>query len=1134
MEPYVTPFLLNGHALPVAADEPHAQVGAHLRVSHNPLFGLPVAPFLVWRAIARSRKALNKRQTVQFRYEDGGPLTAPFSVTPDRPVIARIPVGPRETCVWAQLQAVPANGLAQPDDPAQPIPVPSVNPTTGFNFGRILSNNPSLSGAVRRRDLGLNINSDLLGRLAAGLGGDDGSLKVEAMMDTPFGTASIGSRSVPNYAFSGPGIVELRITGRGNVAGLDWIEANDPQNLQWERFTVLNLPANSGPRYLSVSDPELKARIRVNEQAPKRRPLQDTNTLPASAAAPPFSPTEERERVKSLLPFVAGDLATLINDPTPPLLQTAEDTIFDENGSAVGASSTSRLHRVFQGFADPGTASYLGYKTRDDNWRETEDRIIFYQITGFFRDATRPISQDGPDPDANLFAFQAALNRVDENQRSFTEGAVLEIVANTVGPLADFDLKVSGEGGLTPRQDYIGLGAVVLADMSAPLDPVEPPTLTRAVHKTWLPETPPSAKREVQVDVEDVRVTGLLAAAKRNQTPPGASVEALNKQNDEGWRLPLVLSLNSQDAMGNSFIRPGEGFIADRKAEAGAVRYYLAQQDRFGRFSNWANRLAAAGPRPKPPRPVVQGFYTQPDIADAATTGGEIFVKIAVPEAEALAPGAHLLQSLDLTLTELDAGGNPTTSSTVTLLESAKVAEGSGPVVFFLRTTRTGPILNRAEQRKMRLTARWRDTTGVQGDVSVPVTLKMTDPRPPEQITVPDQLQYAARPDVMGLSWVEHRWAAQAGQSNFAIYHADETRLRGWLSISNETALLASLDAAADAAARATLFRANRSKFPDHVFERLKDVNVDFASGQTGFRHPVSGSLRALCFYLIAAEAESGAKPVLTDLDFIVYGIPNSDPPARPVLEVVPSTPEPGENETVAEIGISLLAGTTPGANWRLRRSSFESASVIKMPVVATGTMGALDTDTGFQTASFRDDGPVEIAAHALLHPWKQYSWVAEVQGAPESGSVAAGRSMAGRWSRASDPVSMVIVPDGPPDAINPVSLSVSGTTLVDGLADAELRFTHQTDLSAGPLGQFTLRIAYRPAPGLALTVLDELTISDHRDAALPTDPADSFAFLVNGAALDPGDGKLATGSMLVLELIDPLGRASATTQRDI
>ena len=43
---YTHPALMSVHGIPVPLDEPHAQVGNHVRVSTHPLLGLPIAPFI--------------------------------------------------------------------------------------------------------------------------------------------------------------------------------------------------------------------------------------------------------------------------------------------------------------------------------------------------------------------------------------------------------------------------------------------------------------------------------------------------------------------------------------------------------------------------------------------------------------------------------------------------------------------------------------------------------------------------------------------------------------------------------------------------------------------------------------------------------------------------------------------------------------------------------------------------------------------------------------------------------------------------------------------------------------------------------------------------------------------------------
>ncbi|RTR06886.1 hypothetical protein [Halomonas nitroreducens] len=1145
MSDFVTPYLFNAHALPVDTDEPHARHGNHLRVNHHPLLGLPVAPFLVARAEIDNLKLLNTRSDARFYDRNDNELLPPFDVTPDNPVTAVITLAPRETCIWAQVEALSVEDSKpreQPDSPppvtdAEPIPFNPILPRPGVvrpgGSRPMPPNNPFDDiGRITRRPSPLfnrerfrvpNIDPDLLRR--------NRRLTCEAFVDSAAGPATIGRRSERRYAFSGPGITQIRITGWGRVTRVRWIEARDEQRLEYEPCTIMNLPHEGGARYLPIHDALARADQRVAQQAPKRRPLQETLDTPAPAAAPLADATFEQQRVASLSATAVADLEPLINDLSQSQREQVVDEAFvDEHGNNVGSSTASRLGRVLQMLADPGTASRLGYKWRDDAYKESDERVVFYRVFGFFADPPPSGPLDQRPPEETL--VDGMIDSLRPQHRNWSRQELLQALASLLGHSGD-DAPLTHATARTPlagvnaealdkledHDRYFGVSSIAIADRGAPLDPLRPPQLpppeeTPPLRDNWLPATPPAARREVIVDVRKSRVGGLLAAGKRTPAAaPGAVYRPLNKANGDGFHLPLVLALNSDDGTQPPEPEPGSGFVADRQAGPEAIRYFIAEQDRFGRWSNWARREHRAGVRPRPPRPEFQAYYRQPAIEDAASNGGSVLVKVMVPDAESLAPGSHLLQTLRLfRVDEVD--------GTLAPLEAAEAdkqlhpADAGAPADerrFLLDLRWTGPVLAATEQRTLRLTARWIDTEGRQSEESTPTTLRLVDPRPPAPVPVPDELQYAARPDVTGLCWVEYRWHPQPGQHHFGVYYSDENRLRSHLDDLDRHDLLDDLDAAADAAARATIFRANEALFPDFLFERLREVNVAFNSGERGFRHPVSGSLRILNFYKVAAEAESGAKPVLTDVPMIVYGVPNADPPPRPTVQVTPVSAEAGENPLVAQVQINLLTGTTKGLNWRLRRSSVSTQTLARVPVVATGAMGEIDEATGRQQSVYRDDGPVQIAPHAQLRPWVRYSWVAEVQGAPESGSEAAGQAVPGLWSRPSDPFSLVLLPEQPPA---PPSIDdVQGQTVGSDRRQVQITFSHPDELSGGSVGSYRLRLSRRLASDAPLELL--------RDEAI----GGSGPFVVSDEASD--STPVPVGTEYLVELVDPLGRAS-------
>ncbi|MEL6678363.1 MAG: hypothetical protein AAFQ51_06615, partial [Pseudomonadota bacterium] len=446
MNRFSDPILMSAHALPVDQNEPHAQVGNHLRVATNPELGLPVAPFVVYRGFGESRKGLNTRQTANFMDKNGQPVSLPFTVTPDTPLTIEIVKGLGETCIWAQLSAVAQEDLKEPNDPQEILPEQPTNPDGPPVFEPVRPEGPILfdpsvirpgGGAVRptlpgvsrpnrpgrisdmlRPTLGgitrptatsrptATLNTDILGSVVGDFLGSGGfnrieipslripdilipeatpqKLTIEAFVKSAYhGLATIGRRSASPYAISGPGIEVIEVTGWGNVSSIRWIEANDPQRLQWEPYAVMNLPHPGGPRYLPIANWDGLSKDRVTAQAPKRVPLQETVNTPPPSGAPVANTAFEQGRVDSLTLTMDEDLSKLITDTGTPQLDqvvviesTSETAALNPDGTAVptGTATMARIDRFMQLQADPGTASRIGYKLREI-LEETVDRI---------------------------------------------------------------------------------------------------------------------------------------------------------------------------------------------------------------------------------------------------------------------------------------------------------------------------------------------------------------------------------------------------------------------------------------------------------------------------------------------------------------------------------------------------------------------------------------------------------------------------------------------------------------------------------------------------------------------------------------------------------------------------------------
>ena len=1119
MSDFVNPSLLNAHALPAPITEAHAQAGNHVRVSHHPLLGLPVAPFILQRAQPKSRKHVIYRHDARF-WSETGVLSLPVTVTPDRPITVELGVGAGRTCIWVSLTARPRDHRP-PSVPPVRDAAPAIRPDAPAAGLRAIAGQP---GAAR--DLRLSpALGDLVRRPSFTGGGISGGgaapapagLQVSAFVGSVSqGPAFVGRRSAAPYSLSAPGIVELRVTGSGIITRIDWIAGEDEQKLDWQTISALNLPHAGGRRYMAITDPIGLAKDRVARQAPKRRPMHDTTGAPLPSTAPAFSEGEELDRVKTLTHPVMPDLDRLITDPVPQLEQMVVETVTNPAGDPLvtGADQTStvefsRLQRVLQAQGDAGCATFLGYKERDKDFVEVEDRLVFYRVLGYFRD---PAMTKRPDAALSLAIAQVPLSARTRDEASVTS----EVRERLAGWLSQAGHEIDGTT-LEKAGDYMALSTLAVADRLAPPDPVDPPAPGAGHHVQWLPSPASAPLREVEIPVAGVMVGAVLAHGRVQPRPGGAYVN-LNPDTGGGWRVPLMLGVQGADGRTVPIDPPGQGFVFDRAAGPAAARYHLAQADRFGRWSPFAGADAAAGPRPKPPKPNLRATYTQPAIAVAATTGGQIEALVALPEAASLAPGSFALSRVRLFAQHVADGPSPgapivlpvteANVSTAVSVEPVSPRADGEPDRRAVPIRFAGPVLGLMAVRRMILTAQWVDTAGQVSVMSEPARLRMADPRPPALMPIADTLLYASRPDATGLSWVERTWP-HAGGSNarYAVYYTDETRLLAHLKDTGQSALAETLRANPDRAARAGQYRSRQSGFPDRLFERLDNAVVETGPGQMGFRHAISAASRILNAYKIVPEsAISGARPDISAADMVLYGVPNSDPPPRPSLAVTLVAPQGAEPDLVAEVTVTLPKGVTAGQTCRLYRTRAGNPDPLRCPVVVQVPFGPPDPVTGAQRAVIRDTGSAEIAPAARLLPFVRYTWFADAQGAAESGS-----SVPGRWGQVSDPLTLAVVPADAPAA--PGFVAFGGVGVADGLSDATLRLSHPALSGAPAMGPYILRLE-RALPGAAMMTVFDGAIGAAPVEVRPSGDAPGFVTPI--------------GTRYRATLFDPIGRASA------
>ncbi|MCW8087358.1 hypothetical protein [Sabulicella glaciei] len=1094
----VPPTLLNLAVLPGLPGEPHIRNGNHLRVAHHPLLGLPVAPFIVQRAtLERLPDQFAVRRDVVFRDRNGVPLTLPITVRKGDEVHATIVQGTATSCILVSMLT-------------RPLETPPVRQPLGR--GRLAVREPVLPANAFDRLDGQRLSAVVTAAPRAATSDTSSKSLVMRAVGASVGNGPtlLGERRGPPYTVAAPGIVEVVITGQGIIADLVWLGASDLDRLDWRTIEVLNLPHQAGRRYLSVNDPFKRSEACLRRQAPKLAPLQETSGAIAPTAAPPFSEPEESDRVHTLGDPLAADLNVLIDGAAAPL--TASETIevtdaaghrLSDDPAQESSIAISHLGRVLQATLDPGVAAWLGYKGIDD--RDPPEGVAFYRVFGFFR---HPLGA-GADPKQ---LQGVPVNVVPEPDRTMSAPETFRTWIKLAGNVLETESEAL-VGELEPAGDYMMMGAVAAVDRRAPPEPPASPELLAPEHIAWLPAAPPTAVREVDCPIRGLLV-GATLAGERQQPLPGGGLIGLNRSvGARPWHALLTLGLTSQaDGTPLVFADGRQGSIGDRYAGPDAARYYFAQQDRFGRWSNFAARDAAAGPRPKPPRPVLQGSYQQPAPPSAAAiTGGTFSLRVALPEPAALAPGSYPLSHVRMSFRHSDAtvsGGPEIAMPDVDApAASAIVVEAPPPLgqppQRAVPVTVTGPVLAASAQRRMVITARWFDTAGQGSEVSEPLRLTMTDPRPPAQLAIPDTLLYSSRPDATGLAWVERAWpVAASDKATYAAYYTDENRLLAWLRAEGRTSEANAIAATEDRAARAGMMRAIQGDFPDYLFERLPGAVVSPSATQRRLRHAVSGSSRILNAYKIAAEAgQSGARPDLSGLDMVFYGVPNSDPPPRPSVTVRLVEPQAGEPDLVVEVTVILEAGMTRGQTARIFRTRGTQADPMHAPLVADLPFSAPDPDSGQQRVVLRDVGAAGIAPAARLAAFFRYQWLAQAQGAPESGS-----DVPGMWSRPSDPVSLATVPMVAP--ATPVFGGFGGTTVAGGTQDLTLAISHPLGLAPTALGPWRYEVL-RAAPGEDPTLMAAGSVG-----AVPFTIADP----VSG-------GVTPSATLFTVRLFDPIGR---------
>ncbi len=899
--------------------------------------------------------------------------------------------------------------------------------------------------------------------------GDDKGVRVDAIVSGTYGDAAVASADVPRYQVCATGMERLLVSGVGEVLGvrvlrLDDLKVGPPR----EPWRLLALPVEDAARYRGIQNAEGEAKDRVYRGAPQRFGLHDEPAAPDPASCSPLDPADEFDRALTVYDArVAKLLDSVLNDTSalpPDVMMPAEPMVgVASSAHTVNATmSAPALAGVLQSGLDPSMGRWLGLVEHDDSPGDP-DYLTVYTVRGAWVEY----------PQAGWSLFLGSLLGGPDDPNAF--------------PLPLPDLAAhSREGGFL---DLWTVAAVVPGRLAAALTP---PSCGVGVDLGWQQEaTPPSQTRHVALPLAGLGPAAQVALARETPALVGLNTrlpDVLGAGPDRAIAIvPAVLAA----AGSGPATATGQGEVHDRMAPAAASTYRVAQSDWFGRWSQWAPGSVGPGVRPKLPTPLLEASYADPAVAGG---DGNVVVRCVQPRPGDLAAGGVPVDRLEL---EFEVQAGVWTPSSVPA--EAALADGRAPT---LVGTAQVPGLGLAERRRIQVRGRWVDTASATSDYGVTATYAV-DPRAPEPLVLPDTLEYATRADALGRCRVDLAWTATAGTA-YRVLMSDETTMRQRLATLRDQGSAAAqqcldaLAAAHGAPARATVFRNHAGLFDRSCFELLTPmVLLASSSGPMSYVHEVSGSLRVLIFYKVLPVSvlhlgpplELGGETSFASSALLIRGVPNSAPPPVPGLVVRRDPDQAGR----VHLTVDVPAGQTTPVAVRIRRSRVQSADPLAMPVAKTVTPTQWP-------ALIDDDGPTSWDPAAQLDPWWTFTWVVEVQGAPEPGS-----TVPGLWSQPSPPASLRLLPPEP-TGVTPIAV-IPGAGVVD------VSFSHSDPLDGQPLGEYRFAL-YRVVPGIPP---EASPVGAEVEASMARLADETYA--LQDAAGQPA------GTMYVVEVVDPLGR---------
>jgi hypothetical protein len=724
--------------------------------------------------------------------------------------------------------------------------------------------------------------------------------------------------------------------------------------------------------------------------------------------------------------------------------------------------------------------------------------------------------------------------------------------------------------------------ALLLGGVSTSLPPATPAAVTAVSQGLQSPAVLDGPFQPVVTVSWDATPTilpfhlGSQALARRGLTPGSGAVALMDKRPNDVALQPIGASVSATN--------PARRAVSDSSYEiagmfaTNTLRYSVATQDIFGRWSKWGSASCAVsepppgkatllGPRldtavAADPCPATLTVDVSWDWANRSPqridVAGRLFAQVwpSDPPADVSVPaipGAFdtALSGLLLSIAFAADGSITAVTPGPGLTATPQHLSADSTEFIVLPLTSRGP-------RRYRLTVsgfdldfdtagRWGLALWANGTehvapgrvgpfTSPPVVTSAADPRPPVIVSTYEAVTLASLRDAEGLHHARLEWAPMPGAVEYRVYTAAESTFRALTGLPVVTPAQTLTDRLAELR---TTFQANPARRP---FTRTSALPVTGTATQVSLPRGTK-DLHMFVVIGVSAGGVESAWPVATDPQcgkrFVAFAAPQTVAPGPPALEVSLA----GDGQST-DFAAKVRVKTAPGARvskvdlHRVRVADAAVSPDMMGPPVATiaGTGGAFTvvaTPPG-DPSSRSDDGVAQPIGTITGLDTVPGSWKPVFYRAVAWGTDDANRGQYGVRSQPSVVRQVVVPPSTPPD------LSALAFLLpVAGSAAVRVDFTTAAPVAPTTLGPHTLEgeVVATDAAGASSTVA----------LVVAKAPLGEMATAEPGAGLsgfwrDPTAGGVTPLHLLVrradpdttlrvrVRLSDPLGRITERT----